>query len=445
VDGVSVGRTPASAGSPVVLKDLKEGARQITVGGRSLVINVGANPALNVSLNLDRNVGVLTIETGQDKVRVFLNNHLYRRTTEHGTLRIPVDVGPYSIRVEKDGFQASAPQAITLNKGEEKPVRFTLTPVPAYLLISGAPPGTRVKVDNEVIGETDRNGGFRHEIAPGPHTIELTRDDYTTVRFSEQFNPGQTVPAGRGRVPVARPVTKGNPPTDPNQAEAQEWARIANSTNPDDFDAFIRSHQDSSHAEQARTRAAALRQQQQASSARQAEQAAWDRVDPNRKDQLMEYLSRYSSGAHAQEARTGIAEIDRKAAEAAQRLKEQEAKRAADERGRRAAEEQSILKALKDLEAAYNNKDLASVQRLWSEAPKSTLGTVFKEAKDLKYELQPSGQTTISGNSASVVCTRVTNYRAKGDNGPIQKRTEQVRVTLTREASTWLIRSIVVQ
>ena len=218
VDGVPAGRTPASAGSPVVLKDLKEGARQITLGGRSLVINVGANPALNVSLNLDRNVGVLTIETGQDKVRVFLNNQLYRRTTEHGTLRIPVDVGPYSIRVEKDGFQASAPQSITLKKGEEKPVRFTLTPVPAYLLISAAPPGTRVKVDNEVIGETDRNGGFRHEITPGPHTIELTRDDYTTVHFTEQFNSGQTVPVGRGRVPVAKaPVTK--VPADRSQAD----------------------------------------------------------------------------------------------------------------------------------------------------------------------------------------------------------------------------------
>ena len=128
----------------------------------------------------------------------------------------------------------------------------------------------------------------------------------------------------------------------------------------------------------------------------------------------------------------------------AQRLRDLEAKHAADEQARRAAEEQTILRALKDLEGAYNSKDLASVRKLWSEAP-SMLGGVFKEAKDFKFELQPSGQATISGNSATIVCTRVTNYRAKGDSGPIQRRTEPVKVTLSREASTWVIRSIVGQ
>jgi hypothetical protein len=236
---------------------------------------------------------------------------------------------------------------------------------------------------------------------------------------------------------------KVTPPPDPEQAEEREWARIVNSSIPDDFDAFIRSHQDSSHIDQARTRAAELR----ANSARQAEQAAWDRVDRNRRDQLAEFLSRYSSGAHAPEARADMAEIDRKATEAlnAQRLRDSETKRAADEQARRTADEQAVFRALKDLEGAYNNKNLAAVRGLWSEAPVNMLSVTFKEAKDLKFELQPSGQATISGNSASIVCTRVNTYRAKGDNGPIQKHSEQVRVTLTREASTWLIRSIVVQ
>ena len=437
VDGAAKGRTAAASGSPVALQELKEGARQIAVGDRSVVVDVRQNPALNVFLSLDRNVGVLIVETGQDQAKVFLNNRLFRRNTERGMLRIPLDVGVYTIRVEKDGFRSPAAQTVALKKGEEKAVTFALTAAPAYLDIVGAVAEAQVKVDGRPVGDTDRNGGFRHEIDPGSHTIEITKDDYVPVQVAEQFRPGQTTQLNRARVAMAK-VVKTPPPPDPKRVEAQDWAQIANSTNPDDFDGFVRNHPGGEHVGAARTRAAELRQQAQANAARQAEQAAWDRVDKNNKGQLQDYLSHFSAGAHAQEANTRIADLDRQAsaataAAAAQRAKEQELAKAAADRA-------AVVKVLKDFEAAYNRRDLPALQGLWPETQVAAYRQQFNEARELQFLLQPSGTPVVAGDTATAICTRTLKYR--GQSGPSRTASERVRVTLGRTAAGWVISSI---
>ena len=145
-------------------------------------------------------MGTLIVQTGEDKVKVFLNNHVYRRTTERGTLRIPTVVGEYSVRVEKEGFLSPEPRILALKKGEEKPVAFTLTPARAYLEIAVGVPGAQVRLDGHALGETDRNGMFRHEVVPGSHTIELSKEDYTPVQVAEQFRAGSTFQLDRARI-----------------------------------------------------------------------------------------------------------------------------------------------------------------------------------------------------------------------------------------------------
>src|SRR5205814_3027547 len=142
-----------------------EGVHRIAVEGRPLFVDVRPNPSLNVFLSLDRNTGTLVVKTNEDGVKVFLNNRLYARTTEHRMLRLSLDVSEYSIRVEKEGFQPTpATQAVTLKKGEEKPLTFTLTRMPAYLQIEGAEPGAQVKMDNLRLGEILPGGGFQRDV-----------------------------------------------------------------------------------------------------------------------------------------------------------------------------------------------------------------------------------------------------------------------------------------
>jgi serine/threonine-protein kinase len=437
VDGAPAGRT-ASLGAAVALKDLKPGARQIAVGDRSLRVDIVSNPALNVFLTLDRNVGVLIVQTGEDKVKVFLNNRPYHATTEHGVLRIPADVGGYTVRVEKEGFVAPPPRSLVLKKGEEMPVTFALSLARAYLEIAGGVAGAQVRLDGQILGEIDRNGAFRNEVAPGPHTIELSKDEYSSVRISGQFPPGKTLEFGRGQVAMAK-VVKNQAP-DARQIEAQEWTQVAGSNNPDDFEAFIRNHPSGAHLDQARVRLLELREQSQAAAARQFEQGAWERVDQNNREQLQNYLSRFQNGAHAPEARARISEMERQAAEVvvAQRAREQKEL----ELAKNTTDDQAIIKVLKDFDAAYNRKDLSTLQKLWNGVPVAAYRQQFKEAIDLRFELQLVGQPVVNGNSATVVCTRTLTY--KGQSGGAQTHSERVKITLNRDLPGWLIRSITV-
>jgi eukaryotic-like serine/threonine-protein kinase len=434
VDGAPAGST-ASSGAASPLRDLKGGTRQIAIADRSVVLDIRPDPSLNVFLNLDRNVGVLTVETGEDRAKVFLNDKLYRRTTDHGKLRIPLDIGDYSIRVEKDGFQSPAPQQVALKKGEEKALVFALRRSPAYLEISGAVGGASVKLDGQTVGATDGKGGFRHDVSPGQHTVELSKDEYSPVQVTEQFAPGKTLQLGGARVAMAKLVKAPSPP-DPKRVEQQDWSRIASSNNPEEFDTFVRNHPAGGPlVDQARARAAELRQQAQARAARDAEQAAWNQVDQNDKGQLQDYLSHHGTGQHADAARAKIAELDRQSAaeaSAAQALREKEQKKLADE--------QAVLKTLKDFETAYNRKDIGTLQKIWSGLPAAAYRQQFDDAKELRFQLAPAGQPSVTGDSATVTCTRSLVYRGK-ILGVLQV-SERVSVTLVRNSSGWLIGSM---
>ena len=298
-----------------------------------------------------------------------------------------------------------------------------------------------MKVDGGLVGDTDGSGGLQCDVPPGTHIVELSKDEYSPVALKQQFRVGKTVRLGRERVAMVKVAMPAPPPSDPKQIDSQEWAQIASSVNPDDFDAFIRTHPSSAHLEQARTRAADLRQQMRnraAQQAQQAEQTAWDKVDQNSREQLQDYLSRFSSGAHAQQGRARIAELDRQAADAlaAQRLKEQRDQ----EQARRNADLQAIGKLLADFEAAYNRKDLATMQRLWTGIQADTYRKLFKDAKDLKFELQLMGQPEVNGNSGTARCRRTLNFHPQ--TGAMQVSTDRVTLHLSKDGSGWLIRSI---
>jgi hypothetical protein len=333
----------------------------------------------------------------------------------------------------------SQPPAPLPSRAEKK----TAPPAEARMEISGAVAGASVRVDGEWIGEIDHNGNFRHELAPGAHVFELTKDDYTPVRITEQARSGRTLRLDHARVAMVfiakpAPALAAPPPPDPKQIDAQQWAQVANSANPDDFETFIRNHPASPHIEQARSRASELRQEIRTRTAERLDHSSWEKVDRKNRGQLEDYLTRFPSGIHVQEARARISELDREAAEAltAQRLREQKDQ----EQAKRAADQRAIAGTLAEFEAAYNDRDVAAMQQIWNALPAATYRQQFLDAKDLKFQLRLIGQPEVNGNSALAVCTRTISYRGK--SGGAQIHSEQVRLTLSRVSSGWVIRSI---
>jgi tetratricopeptide (TPR) repeat protein len=447
VDGNAV--ASASSGAQALrVTDLKEGARRITIGDRSLVVDVKPNPSLNVFLALDRDVGTLVVETGEDAVKVYIDGHgQFRRLTEHGLVRIPMNVGRYTIRVAKDGFRTPPAQTVDLVKGEDKQLAFVMGPLPPALEIAGALPGVQVSVDGRVVGETGSNGTLHTEVSPGNHVVELTKQDYTEAHFSSEFAPGRTTRPSRSQLAMTRAAKPSAPPpaatAEVKPTEAQDWDRVRNSNNPDELDDFIRKHPGGANVEEARGRLAQIRSQTDAAAARQAEQTAWNGIDKNNKAALQDFLSRYGAGSHAQDARGLIAGIEKQEAEAiaaAQRVKPKEP----DQAPAVSPDYQSIERTLSAYEAAYNAKDLKSLESVWQSMPKSMADATrreFGDAKAISFQIRPLEKPAINGDSATVNCTRTLSLTMK--NGRAQDMAgERVRVKLGRSAAGWLIQSI---
>ena len=66
-----------------------------------------------------------------------------------------------------------------------------LKPNPAALEISHAEPGTNVSLDGAPVGQVPRSGTLISEVAPGQHSVELTREGFTAKEFVRFFNSGE--------------------------------------------------------------------------------------------------------------------------------------------------------------------------------------------------------------------------------------------------------------
>jgi hypothetical protein len=181
------------------LTGFRPGVNEIVLGtgadARNMSESFGAAPMLTAFLKTDANSGTLIVSTGQDDVRVFLNDKEYRRRTLRGELRVPA-LGKVAVRVAKSGFQDEPAQTVELKKGAEVRVQFNLKPQPQFasLEIRGAAAGTQVLVDQRDAGAVGPDGSFRlGSIQPGDHTVELRREQYVPKRLQRSFVAGQSV------------------------------------------------------------------------------------------------------------------------------------------------------------------------------------------------------------------------------------------------------------
>ncbi len=211
----------------VDLKTFQPGVDELVIGeGKdqvSMKESFGPAPMLTAFLKSGVSTGTLIVSTGEDDVRVFVNKDAVRRT-QRGQVRIQI-LGPVSVRVAKDGFEAPPVQTAEVKKGAETRLDFKLKAAAQFstLQVIGGTPGAEVLIDQRGLGTVGPDGGFSNgAVAPGDHVIELRRDQYGTHRLQRNFRAGQTVTIfGGDAILAANPVpVPAPPPPKPEPAPA---------------------------------------------------------------------------------------------------------------------------------------------------------------------------------------------------------------------------------
>ena len=217
------GQTEADAGpAGVDLKTFQSGVDELVLGDGKDQVSVkeffGPAPTLTAFLKSGVSTGTLIVSTGEDDVHVFLNNKEYARRTQRGQVRIQT-LGPVSVRVSKDGFDAPPVQTAEVKKGAETRLDFKLKAAAKFatLQVAGGTPGAEVLIDQRSLGTVGPDGNFSNgTVAPGDHTIELRRDQYATRRLVRSFHAGQTVTiSGGDAILAANPAPVPPPPPKP--------------------------------------------------------------------------------------------------------------------------------------------------------------------------------------------------------------------------------------
>ena len=343
---------------------------------------------------------------------------------------------------------APATHAPAPAQSKPQPAANTPAATPQGVLeIVGALPQARVTIDGRPIGETDGAGRLRAEVAPGRHAVGISKDGYQPAQFEGRFKAGSAPvrPSSRQMAmaklpsPPAAATPAPGPPaapkaveTKPVDTDAQDWGRVANGGNIQDLQDYLRKHPGGAHEKDAQAQIARI---QQADAAR-ADQTAWDAVDKANKAALQDFVAHHGNSAHVADARGLLDGIQRReAADAAAELKKK-----ADQEGRAKADAQAVVRTLTDYEAAFNHMDLTSMERLYSPMP-AALREQFRGLKSVTFSMKPTGAPVVNGDTATVTCTRSQSAVGK-DSRRYPSPTEQVRVTLSRTGSGWVIREI---
>jgi serine/threonine-protein kinase len=204
LDGKDIGSL-SPTGLPI--PGLASGTHDLDVGAgtdqKKISFQLSATPSLMVFLSADRDVGNLLVVAGQDGATVLLNGKAYPRLTRHGGQLVIANLTPkqYAVSVVKDGFQQAPAQNVSVVKGQASKLMFALEPAPtvASLVIAGAVPSTDVLLDGASLGAVQQDGSFTAaNIKPGPHTIELRRDQFKPKDLQKEFVAGGSVRLGAG-------------------------------------------------------------------------------------------------------------------------------------------------------------------------------------------------------------------------------------------------------
>lgn len=168
--------------------------------------------------------GTLLVQGNVGGADVFVDGALKGFTQADGTVKLLLDPGKHSIRLNKAGYTDVPPASVTIAENKEKSVRFDLKPsgsagpppdTNAYLAIHSNP-GAAVSVDGAPQGNTDPRGDLVLPVKPGTHALAIALSGYQTQNQSLTFRAGdhQIATVMLNPIPVApkpEPVAAAQP------------------------------------------------------------------------------------------------------------------------------------------------------------------------------------------------------------------------------------------
>jgi hypothetical protein len=403
-------------------------------------------------------------------VSVLINNRKYDLPS--GALAAEIALAPasYQIRVVHPGYADFGPVTATIKPGGSMSLELHLKPNPSALEISHAEPGTNVSLDGAPVGQVPRSGTLISEVAPGQHSVELTREGFTAKEFVRFFNSGEAATlTGRdvelqstdARILPEKPVqpqaaAAPSPPA-PQEVQQTAWQR-ADKHDARSLQAFVTAYPESQYATQARDQLQLL-----------AENDDWNTLDRSNRAAIAAFLANHPGGTHAAAATAIAADLDRRSAMAeAQRQEENtwlsvpkdnlqsieayiaqypmsrhrdEAQRAiakiASLQSNR-AESAAVLDVLNRFAAAWNAKDLKQIASIQHDLDIRELKTQLAPVKSVVMKISPVMEPQIDGKQATVVCRRQAS-ETFSDGSTRQNPSSIVTYVLTKRGAVWSI------
>ena len=105
--------------------------------------------------------------------------------------------GNYSIKIQREGFEESAEQVVSVKSGDSrpKPLAFSLAAIPkmGVLAVENAPANAEIFLDGVREGTVNSAGKFSKDIAPGVHSVSIRKPNYEELRDSREFKAGAEV------------------------------------------------------------------------------------------------------------------------------------------------------------------------------------------------------------------------------------------------------------
>jgi hypothetical protein len=157
------------------LQNAEYGTISVTLGGPAISITTQVQP------------GSLVISSVPEDASIVVNGQYRGRTP----LTLDnLDPGIYTVNISKFGFSPST-ATTNLQSGERQEITATLPAETGSLIINTTPTGASVMVDGRDAGLSPVTLAG---LAPGNHTIAITRDGYTPVTRQVEIIAGTAVP-----------------------------------------------------------------------------------------------------------------------------------------------------------------------------------------------------------------------------------------------------------
>lgn len=370
-------------------------------------------------------IGGILLRTGQPDVTVLVDDIQFGRTSRSGDLRIPLPPASYNIRVEKPGFRPMA-TSVLVAKNSETPISVKLEREVAPSYFVTAVPGATVRIDGKEVGLVQPDGTFKHEGSPGLHTIELEKTGYLTVSGNVELTLGSTTTFN---------VTMHPDTSAAETADAADYAAVADSTDPSALLQYLRKYPNSKRTAQVLAR---------------LEDLDWKKVSRTDLTSLDAFLQTHPQGQHANEARRLVEELQSEqgdfiaavkagSSESLQAYLNRHPNSPYAEQVRQKLSQQldkeAVLSVLRRYEESYNRKDLESIVDIWPSCPervKKAYRDSFRSAEPQKLQLE-AGEPEIRGNFASVT--------GKGTRSGALNASSPFTATLVRQGDKWVIQS----